>query len=197
MTSQASTWQRYENGYKQINDQHTELQIEYNDMAAERDDLLRKLEAFPDTPKQQELTASVQSLAPMQTGTIKSRDCDIEMLEKYWGTGRQFAEMKMRKTATDVANVDADIVEITRHLAALEKPGTSPVEDPETSESDDEHDGHTYPARSIRSQPQLLDTIARPLPTVYSGRGGYVSSNPGQVQEHVQHRPTTWHSRAA
>jgi hypothetical protein len=201
LTSQAKAWQGYENGYTQINDQYIHLQAEHNDMIAERDDLLRKLEAFPDTLKDQDLTASAQPSTPMQTGTIKSADRDIGMLENYWGTEKQFAEMKMRRTATDIATVDADIAEITRQLAALEKPGTSPVGDPETSESNNEHNGHMQPAGSIISQLPLLDTIARPIATTDSDRGGYVSSNPGQAQEHVygngQHRHTTWASTAA
>jgi hypothetical protein len=127
------------------------LQVEYNDMVAERDDLLRKLEASPDTPKHQDLAASTQLPAPVQTGTIKSADRDTGMFEKYWGTEKRFAEMKMRKTAADVATVDAVIAEIMRQLAALEEPGTFSVEDTEASESNDEHDGYAHPARPISS----------------------------------------------
>jgi hypothetical protein len=201
LTSQAKTWQGYENGYKQINGQYILLQVEHNDVIAERNDLLRKLEVSSNTSQHQDPTASAQPPAPIQTGTIKSADRDIGMLEKYWGTEKQFVEMKMRMTAADIATVDADIAEITRQLAALREPQASTVVNPGTTESNDEHNEHTYPTRYIGSQAQLLDTIAHPFPVTNSYHSGCISSHPGiaaqsPVHEHVQHQPTTWASRA-
>jgi hypothetical protein len=103
------------------------------------------------------------------------------MLEKYWGTEKQFAGMKMRMTEADIPTVDVDIAEITRQFAALREPQASTAVNTWTTESNDEHDEYTYPARYIGSQAQLLDTIAHSLPVTNSYHSGYISSHPGKA----------------
>lgn len=161
---QAKQWMTFEDAYKQVKAEFDQLEGDFNDVVAERDDLRKAKQVTPVTHSATKRATGVQDMSPAHTGVgaLKSYDADLTLLEIFWRRQQHFAEMSKRQTQAEIDEVNEDITETARELAAFE-PLENPDEDSESSESNDDDDVAPQPAAGNSQPLQMLDTLLAPL----------------------------------
>jgi chromosome segregation ATPase len=169
LETQAKDLQGYQEAYSQIVHERDQLQGEYYDMVAERDEFRQAQGALGEAPDQQDVSARVQATSMLQTGTLQSYETDLNLLENYWTRQENFAEMAMRETAAEIRDVEAKIDEAVRQLRLLDAPDDhSDAESDATTVLENEAKVESQPSLDESFQPQLLDTLTHPLNTPQS-----------------------------
>jgi hypothetical protein len=183
----------YKEGYGQIESKRNEFERMYNDAEVELEGLRRARDAQPDAQISQHLAALAPLAAYSNAGALKSHTEDLDLLEKYWSRQRNFTELAARSTAAELAGVEAQLIEIRRHLRLLQGPDEDSEEsdsDEDSSEPDDESDDAPQPAGED-AQTLLLDTLAQPL------RAGVAAAPSSGLQPAgSSQQPQTWANKA-
>jgi hypothetical protein len=162
---QANDLQGYREAYDQIADERDQLQAEYYDVVAERDELRQAQGALGDAPDRQDVPASAQATYVLQTGSLQSYDNDLNLLENYWTRQENFAEMAMRETAAEIRDVEAQINEAVRQLRLLDAPDNASDAESDATDPESEAEVEYQPSANESLQSQLLDTLTNPLHT--------------------------------
>jgi hypothetical protein len=162
---QAKDLQGYQEAYNQIVVERDQLQGEYYDMVAERDEIRQAQGALGDASDQQDIPASTQATHIVQTGSLQSYNNDLNLLENYWTRQENFAEMAMRETAAEIRDVEAQINEAVQQLRLLNGPENASDAEPDATDPESEAEVESQPSATESLQSQLLDTFTNPLHT--------------------------------
>ncbi|KAH5423469.1 hypothetical protein HBI23_206240 [Parastagonospora nodorum] len=194
LKGQVATLKMYEDGYKQIEKERDDFESSYNDMKAERNDLLQAPRALPDTTSSSDSVASGSKVLHSNAGILNSYDEDLGVMEAYWDRQKQFAELAVRETAAELGQMEAQIAEITLQINDLQGIDQSESEeDAEFSEPEDDSDDAAKPAAKHPSS-GLLDTLAQPL-TAEDGYPALPATR--QAFEPTQRQLQTYATKAA
>ena len=160
LETQAAQWKTFEDAYRQVKVELDQQTGEFNGVVAERNDLRTANEALRNAPGAQNTSVrSTETSRPMKgVGALKSCDQDLALLETYWRRQQRFAEMAKREMQAQVNEVDQDIEDIERELAALDAPEEG---DPEPEAEIADVGVKEDPVSAESSAPQVATAISQ------------------------------------
>lgn len=126
-------WKSYKDAYEQITTELDQLEVDYNDVVAERDELLLSRGAFGNASEYKNEDDNTPGPAAFKKGTSTLDVEAQQFLVTSWNRQIQLKEMAIIEKRTQIEEVDTEMLDLTQQLGELRTPVSLSAKCPEAT----------------------------------------------------------------